>query len=126
MTTKAGLAVAASALLLLTACSHDYASEHFKSTAQVAKIAGWQCDDAEDVQATQTDLRRRGFSSVPCGDGAITLWVSDAKRTELQSMPANALRSGWCEIDGGNWTLAGTQHAVEDAEKQLGGDKKCA
>lgn len=120
------LAVAAIAVLAGAGCSsHDYTSEHFKSTSQVAKIAKWDCgtDDTED--RTRSDLEQYGFSSLPCEDGAIVIWTSDAKRAQLETSAGNELQPGHCRIDGGNWTVTGTQYAVEDAQKQLGGKKTC-
>lgn len=73
---------------------------------------------ARGLILNSTDSRR-------CEDGAIVIWTSDAKRAQLKTSAGNELQPGHCRIDGGNWTVTGTQYAVEDAQKQLGGKKTC-
>ncbi len=118
------VAAAALALIALAGCGHkDYSQTHFQSTADLAKLIDWTCSSAG---SDADNLGKYGFSSIPCDDGSITLFNSDAKRDELESAPQNALKSGWCRIDGGNWSVSGSQYKVEDAEKILGGTKTCA
>lgn len=126
---RRALAIGA-ALLALAGCTSkpDYPTYHFKSLAELAdtlKPAGWSCSGARDEGQTRDSIAKYGWTQASCNDGALALYSSDAKRAELQANPWNALKPGWCRLDGGNWMVSGAQYQVEDAEKIVGGRKQC-
>lgn len=110
----------------------DYSQQQFQSAQDLARVVanatGWTCStsDQQDTTHTAASLSRYGFISVPCSDGSVTIVTSDAKRAELAANPGNAIRSGHCRLDGGNWSVWGSQYAVEAAEKSMGGTLTCA
>lgn len=121
------LTLASSALLLVAGCSSiNYAEHHFVSTDELARASGWNSCSTSDERKTREMIGQYGFLSEPCSGGAVIIWASDAKRQESHAQPWNALEAGECRIDGGNWTVTGTQYAVEDTQKRLGGAKTCA
>lgn len=76
---------------------------------------------ADDKAQTDASLSEHGFASAPRNRGAIVIYASGEKRTELQANPANALEAGKARLEGGNWAVTGDQYIVEDAQKVLGG-----
>lgn len=100
----------------------NWAEHNFEKTTDIAALIDWECTN-DTKEYSQRQLREDGFAHTPCTEGAINLWVSDAKRDEFRASPLDA---GQCRIDGGNWTVSGTQYKVEDAHKKLGGELACA
>lgn len=114
-------------VLSLAACSSKpdtYEQYNFKSAEEFAKVveeADWNCVLAHDQAQTDDSLSKYGFDSTPCNRGAVVIYASDAKRTELTEAPQNELTAGQALLQGGNWAVVGDQFKVVDAKKILGG-----
>jgi hypothetical protein len=132
---KTLLALITGGTLLLSGCGAqpaDYSQRQFKSAAELAKtveqLAGWKCSetDRDDDSHTADSLAKYGFASVPCDNGSVTIIASDAKRAELAANPGNAIKAGYCRLDGGNWQVWGQQYIVQTAQKAMQGKLTCA
>lgn len=120
------------AVLAVAGCASvpDYSEYHFKSVNELIAVverAGWSCvDSTKDEAATANDLAQYGYANEACSNGSVTIVSSDAKRAQLDANPGNALRSGECRLDGGNWSVWGQQYLVEDAQKVMQGSLTCS
>jgi uncharacterized membrane protein len=124
---RATLALAA--LLALSACSGSsgYADHQFDSTNELRDVlakAGMQCSTAHDLADTQISLAKYGFASLPCDDGAGTVWNSDAARADIQGKSWNALKPGYVLIEGVNWSVMVSTSRVDKINKTLQGTVK--
>lgn len=131
----AGVGLALCVAFALAGCgaqAGDYSERQFASAKELAQtveqLAGWTCSesDLDDKAHTDDHLYEYGFWSVGCNNGAVTIYASDARRTDLASKPWNQLESGECRIDGGNWSVSGQQYIVETAHKAMQGTLTCA
>lgn len=127
--------LAVAAVLLLAGCGAqpaDYSQRQFKSTAELARaveqLAGWNCSETErdDEAHTNESLAKYGWAFVSCSNGSVTIVASDAKRAELAANPGNKLNPGYCQLEGGNWSIWGQQYIVQAAQTAMQGKITCA
>lgn len=123
---KARIALALAGLALVASCGGqvNYAEHNFKSMNEIADLIGWACTDG-DEDYTKVSIEKYGWAQAPCSNGSLGIWESEAKRREILDAPQNALDAGWCRIEGGNWSVSGSQFQVEEAQKKLNGKLVC-
>lgn len=113
------------AVLAASGCAGARAADQsFESTEDLAKALGWKCSGS-DAAKTKRSLQEFGWAQAACDSSHLTIFESDAKRNEIQGLSWNALKPGWCRIEGRNWSAGGTQYIVEDAHKRVGGRLTC-
>lgn len=121
------IAILTVALLGGCAGSAGYASHRFESEDElksVLALAGVDCSQfpTDDKAATQASLVKYGFDSLPCDDAAATIWRTETDRVSIQSKSWNALKPGYSQIEGSNWTLMVATRRVAEVNKTLKGN----